>query len=125
MQSSRAFVQHSVTTQDGDSEGTPVAVLEAGASGLPVVATRHAGIKDAVVDRKTGLLIDEGDIEGMAGQMIRLAQDPHLAADLGQAGRRWISAEYSMQKSIQGLWAIIEDSIPNTVNLTDRQIGGT
>lgn len=113
MQSSRAFVQHSVTTQDGDSEGTPVAVLEAGASGLPVVATRHAGIKDAVVDRKTGLLIDEGDIEGMAEQMIRLAKDPHLAAELGQAGRQWISSEYSMQKSIQGLWAIIEDSILN------------
>jgi colanic acid/amylovoran biosynthesis glycosyltransferase len=111
MQHARAFVQHSVRTRDGDSEGTPVAVLEAGASSLAVVATRHAGIKDAVVDGKTGLLVDEGDIDAMAGHMTRLAREPKLAADLGKAAREWISAEYSMEKSINTLWTIIETSI--------------
>jgi colanic acid/amylovoran biosynthesis glycosyltransferase len=108
MHKARAFIQHSVRTRDGDSEGTPVAVLEAGASSLPVVATRHAGIKDAVIDTKTGLLVDEGDIAGMADHMIRLAKDPQLAASLGSAAREWISAEYSMEKSINRLWSIIE-----------------
>jgi colanic acid/amylovoran biosynthesis glycosyltransferase len=108
MRSARAFVQHSVQTRDGDSEGTPVAVLEAGAAGLPVVATRHAGIKDAVVDGETGLLVDEGDIEAMAERMMRLAADAHLAARLGEAARERISSEYSMNKSIDTLWRIIE-----------------
>lgn len=53
------FVQHSVTPSYGDAEGTPVAILEAGAAGLPVVSTRHAGIQDVVVHQKTGLLVEE------------------------------------------------------------------
>lgn len=108
MQQARAFVQHSVTTHDGDSEGTPVAVLEAGASGLPVVSTQHAGIKDAVIHEKTGFLVAEGDIARMAEQMTRLVKDPQLAADMGQAGREWVSSEYSMEKSINKLWSIID-----------------
>jgi len=113
MQQARAFVQHSVVTSYGDSEGTPVAVLEASAAGLPVVATRHAGIPDVVLDGETGLLVDEGDVEGMAAQMIRLARDPELAARLGNAGRERVCAEFSMEKSIAGLWSIIEGAIHN------------
>ena len=94
-------------------DGTPVAVLEASATGLPVVATRHAGIPDVVLDGETGLLVDEGDVEGMAAQMIRLADDPELAARLGRAGRQRVCAEFSMEKSIAGLWSIIEGAIHN------------
>jgi len=111
MQKVRAFVQHSVTAHDGDAEGTPNAVLEAGASGLPVVATRHAGIKDSVIEMKTGLLVDEGDIDGMAHHMIRLAKDSALAASLGKAARERILTQYSMDKSIQNLWAIIDSTL--------------
>jgi glycosyltransferase involved in cell wall biosynthesis len=108
MRGARAFVQHSIRTRNGDSEGTPVAVLEAGASGLPLVATRHAGIQDAVSDGATGLLVDEGDIDGMAERMLRLAKDADLAARLGRAAREKICAEFSMEKSINNLWRIIE-----------------
>ena len=111
MQQARAFVQHSITTHDGDSEGTPVAILEASASGLPVISTRHAGIKDAVIHERTGLLVEEGNIDGMAEHMTRLAKDPQLAAELGKAGREWVSSEYSMEKSINNLWSIIEATI--------------
>ena len=116
MQKARAFVQHSIRTQDGDSEGTPVAVLEASACGLPVVATRHAGIKDAVIDQKSGLLVNEGDVNGMAEHMTRLAQDPQLAAELGKAGREWVSSEYSMEKSIAKLWSIIQSAMSTSVS---------
>jgi glycosyltransferase involved in cell wall biosynthesis len=111
MRQALAFVQHSLRTSYGDSEGTPVAVLEAGATGLPVVATRHAGIQDIVIDGKTGLLVDEGDVDSMAECMIRLVKDRALAADLGRAARERICAEFSMEKSISHLWSIIEAAI--------------
>lgn len=107
MAGARAVVQHSLRPTDGDSEGTPVAVLEAGASGRPVVATRHAGIKDAVVDGETGLLVDEGDVEGMASAMIRLAEDPALAARLGAAAREHIARRYAMSRHIDRLWEVL------------------
>ena len=111
MRRGRAFVQHSMRTSYGDSEGTPVAVIEASASGLPVVATRHGGIKEVVIHGKTGFLVEEGDVEGMAEFMIRLARDPELAARLGRAARDHISAEFSIERSIDNLWGIIEEAI--------------
>lgn len=111
MRHARAFVQHSVRTADGDSEGTPLSVTEAQAAGLPVVATRHAGIKDVVVEGETGLLVNEGDVQGMAEHMIRLADDPALAGELGRAGRERILAEFSLEKTIVNLWRIIEQVI--------------
>src|SRR5690606_24279507 len=63
---SLAFVQHSITAANGDMEGTPLAVLEAGAAGLPVISTKHAGIPDVIVDGKTGLLCVEHDVATMA-----------------------------------------------------------
>jgi glycosyltransferase involved in cell wall biosynthesis/protein-L-isoaspartate O-methyltransferase len=108
MQQARAFVQHSIRTTYGDSEGTPVAVLEAGAAGLPVVATRHTGIQDVVTDGETGLLVNEGDVEGMARCMIRLAEDVELAGRLGAAARKRIVAEWSIEKSTNRLWSVME-----------------
>jgi colanic acid/amylovoran biosynthesis glycosyltransferase len=84
MRAARAFVQHSVVAADGDSEGTPVAILEAGAAGLPVVATRHAGIPDVVVEGETGLLVDEHDVTDMARHMLRLVDEPQVAETLGR-----------------------------------------
>jgi glycosyltransferase involved in cell wall biosynthesis len=107
MRQARCFVQHSVVAPDGDSEGTPVAILEAGASGLPVVSTRHAGIPDVVLEGTTGFLVAEGDVAAMADRMLRLAQDPALAAAFGRAARERIESEFSMPKRIGCLREII------------------
>ncbi len=109
MRRARAFVQHSVVASDGDTEGTPLAVLEAGATGLPVVATRHGGIPDAVVSGETGFLVEEGDVKGMAAGMIRLVADPLLAARLGSAARERVCAEFSLDRSMAALHRILED----------------
>jgi len=111
MRKALMFVQHSMGAADGDSEGTPVAVLEAGASGLPVVSTRHGGIPDVVIDGQTGLLVDEGDVSAMAGCMIKLIKNSELAARLGSAAREQVASEFSMQKSIDNLMRILEASI--------------
>ena len=107
----RAFVQHSLRAFDGDSEGTPVGVLEAAATGLPVVSTSHAGIKEAVIHERTGILVDEGDWQAMAAGMLRLAQDAALAGRMGLAGRSHVAANYDMQIRIERLWEIIREAI--------------
>ncbi|MCF8464384.1 MAG: glycosyltransferase [Flavobacteriales bacterium] len=73
MQEATIFVQHSITTPiRGDKEGTPVAVMEAMASGLPVVATRHAGIAEIIEHGQTGILVDEFDFRSMAKEVVAL-----------------------------------------------------
>lgn len=104
---SRAFVQHSLKTSGGDSEGTPVAVLEASATGLPVISTRHAGIKDIVIDGTTGYLVNEGDVETMAHYMRKLVVDPSLAAQLGSQGHAFVNESFSMEKRMNCLWSIL------------------
>jgi glycosyltransferase involved in cell wall biosynthesis len=108
MRSARCFVQHSVVAPSGDCEGTPVSVLEAGATGLPVVSTRHAGIPDVVLEGQTGFLVDEGDLSGMAHWMIQLAEQPELARTMGSAARKHIMGNFSRNYRIDNLWNIIE-----------------
>ena len=101
MRQVRGFVQHSMVAPDGDSEGNPVAVMEAQLSGLPVVATRHAGIPEVVLDGQSGLLVDEGDETGMAQAMARLLLDPALAARLGDYGRRRVLEHFTIEHHLQ------------------------
>ncbi|MCU0468846.1 MAG: glycosyltransferase [Arcicella sp.] len=104
----RVFVQHSMFAPNGDSEGTPVSILEASATGLPIVSTRHAGIKDAVVHGETGFLVEEGDWETMADYMLQLVQNPDLCKKMGQAARKHIEENYEMSKRVQTLKEILE-----------------
>jgi len=100
MSAASIFVQHSVTTRRGDTEGLPVAVQEAMASGLAVVSTRHAGIPEAVLEDKTGFLVDEHDVEGMSLFMDKLLSNPALIDDMGRAGRDRAVELFSTFKSI-------------------------
>jgi phosphatidylinositol alpha-1,6-mannosyltransferase len=76
--------------QDGLSfEGFGLVYLEAGAYGLPVVATRSGGVADAVLDGKTGFLAEPEDIDEIALAIAHLLSDPDLARRLGQANRDW------------------------------------
>ena len=116
MRRARCFLQHSVEAESGDSEGTPVAILEAGASGLPVVATRHGGIPEVVVEGETGFLVDETDVPAMAAAITRLVRDPVLAARLGRSARRRVETLYTMERSLGDLWSIILGSITSKVS---------
>jgi colanic acid/amylovoran biosynthesis glycosyltransferase len=112
MQESRVFVQHSLVPKSGNSEGTPVGILEAGATGLPVVSTAHAGIMDAVVHGKTGFLVSEGDIDGMSEYMYQLLTNRDLAVEMGKKAREHISTDFNMDDSIKRLRAIIDKCLP-------------
>jgi glycosyltransferase involved in cell wall biosynthesis len=70
------------TASGGDSEGLPTVIMEAMAIGVPVVATRHAGIPEIVSDRVTGLLAPEADPRALAGAILAVKTEPDLAGRL-------------------------------------------
>lgn len=110
---SAIFVQHSVTTRKGDAEGTPVAILEASAAGLPIVSTKHGGIIDTVIDGETGFLVDENDWEEMGNKMIHLLENPSHLQSFGENGKKNIYDNFSMEKHIEE----VEKAIRKIVNL--------
>lgn len=101
------FVQHSVHAQNGDSEGTPNTIIEAAACGKAIVSTFHAGIKEAVANEITGLLVNEGDYEAMAEKIIYLIQNPQICQEMGQAGRLHTERNYNLQNTLTALKEII------------------
>lgn len=104
LKTARLFIQHSMFNPiNNDSEGTPNSVLEASSSGLPIVSTTHAGIKDAVDHNETGFLVDEGDYVSMSKYMITLLQNPELADSMGKKGRIKMMKEYEMNNQIDKL----------------------
>ena len=107
------FLQHSAADPtNGDMEGLPVAILEAMARGLPVVSTRHAGIPEQVVEEETGILVDEGDVDGMAKGILRLAIDPSLRQRMGQAGHRRALENFTWEKNRDELRAVMGIHFP-------------
>jgi len=106
-----AFVQHSITAENGDSEGTPLAVLESSAAGLPVISTRHAGIPDVIIDSETGFLVDENDVHGMAAAMMKILADIDLARKMGNAGKQRIRKNFTMDMYISSLTEALSGSV--------------
>jgi colanic acid/amylovoran biosynthesis glycosyltransferase len=90
MAAADVYAQHSKVAADGDEEGWPVAIAEACAAGLPVVATYHAAIPQQVLDGQTGFLVKEGDLEGMARAMLELANSPSRREQMGRAAQAHI-----------------------------------
>ncbi|MER8842444.1 glycosyltransferase [Mesorhizobium sp. M0913] len=107
LQRSAIFVQHSVTAPNGDTEGFPVAVLEAMACGLPVISTLHSGIPEAVEDGTTGFLVEEGDVDAMANAMSVLLGHPSLAAQMGLAGLKRLENNFTAEHMRQRLRSIM------------------
>jgi glycosyltransferase involved in cell wall biosynthesis len=88
------FVHPSETASDGNQEGVPNSMLEAMATGLPVFATTHGGIPEAIDHGVSGMLVNERDYEALATELISAARQPDLLARLGQAGRRAVEANF-------------------------------
>lgn len=104
MRDSDIFLQHSIVDpESGDTEGLPVAILEAMAAGLPIVSTRHAGIPEAVADGESGVLVEEGDTVAMAAAIKKLASEANLRSDMGQAAWARARDHFSWEKERQAL----------------------
>lgn len=96
LQSADALIAPSVQARDGRREGIPVVLMEAMASGLPVVASRISGIPELVEHGVTGLLVAPRDAEALADAVRQLVENPELARRMGQAGRLKIEREFDL-----------------------------
>jgi colanic acid/amylovoran biosynthesis glycosyltransferase len=105
------MLQPSVTAWNGDEEGTPTVLMEASATGIPVVSTRHSGIPDIVLDGQTGFLVPEHDVRGLADRIGELARRPELRAEMGAAGRRHIERTFDIEMLNDELVGLYEDLI--------------
>ncbi len=88
------YLHPSRTGADGNREGVPNAMLEAMATGIPVVATRHGGIPEAITDGESGLLVDENDAEGLAAATLRIIEEPALRQRIALGGREAVGRKY-------------------------------
>ncbi|OHB78894.1 MAG: hypothetical protein A2V98_01580 [Planctomycetes bacterium RBG_16_64_12] len=95
----------SVPTRDGRREGIPVVLIEAMASGVPVVASRLSGIPELVEDGVNGLLVPPRDAQALAETLARLADDPVLRRELAEAARRRVEHDFDQQVSAAALAA--------------------
>jgi len=111
LQSAFLFVQHSLVALNGDSEGTPVGIIEAMAAGLPIVSTRHAGIPDVVIENETGFLVDEGDIDAMSENILTIVNNRELAETFGKKANALIQENFTLLKHINKINNLIKNAI--------------
>lgn len=95
-----------------DWEGCPLAVLEAMAAGVPVVATRVGGVEELVEDGRTGSLVDAGDEQGLAAAIVALLSDPARAATLGANGRERARARFSRERMAAEVLSVYDTLAP-------------
>jgi colanic acid/amylovoran biosynthesis glycosyltransferase len=112
MRNARVFVQHSVTgPQSGEKEGTPVAVMEAMACGLPVIATHHGGMADLIKDGETGILVKECDHMGTASAISMLLKNDSEVSRIGGNASRSLRESNIISENIQILDKIVRANL--------------
>jgi len=89
------------------NEGTPVSLVEAQASGLPVVTTRAGGVAD-ILPPQAGIIIEQGDTEGFADHLAQLVASPELRQQMGQAGRDFVMERFSYNRLCRDMAALYE-----------------
>lgn len=105
------FVLNSRVADDGDMEGTPVALLEAMSMGKPVISTYHAGIPYVIKDGLNGLLVDECSNEQLKNSLNELIVDKKLRFRLGNEARKTILSSYSIRDTKNRIKSIFTDTI--------------
>jgi colanic acid/amylovoran biosynthesis glycosyltransferase len=100
---SHIFLHPSQTGCDGNQEGIPNSMLEAMATGLPVFATEHGGIPEAIENGVSGVLVPERDDEALARALLSAAQDPGLLQRIGQAGGSAVRRNFDLSAQVQRL----------------------
>ncbi len=105
------FVLHSVTGQDGETEGLPSAIQEAMAAGAAILSTRHAGIPELVEEGVSGVLVDEMDATGMSEAMNAMLADPVTTRQMGARARDTALERVDYRRLYQKVETVIRQQI--------------
>ena len=108
---SHLFLHPSELTAKQDQEGIPNSMLEAMATGLPVAATLHGGIPEAVRDGFSGFLVPERDSAALAAALKRFVQSPELLRQMGAQASESVRAEFDHARAIAKLEACYDEAV--------------
>jgi len=104
-----------------DTEGIPLALLEAMAAGLPVVATRVGGVPEVVVDGVTGFLVPPRQPKALAQAIVRLLVDPDLAKSMGASGRERAESMFDARVTAERTVQVYRDVLASKTKTKPRR----
>ena len=107
---SHLFLHPSETGSDGNQEGVPNSMLEAMATGLPVFATTHGGIPEAIEDNVSGVLVPEGDHASLARALLTAATEPGRLAEISRAARDAVIAKFDQREQTRVLESLYSEA---------------
>jgi len=105
------FAAADVAVLSSDNEGTPVSLIEAGAAGLPAVATDVGGVGEVVGEQQTGILVPPGDPAALAGALRQMADDPERRRTYGRAARSRVTERYGAARLIGDVDALYRELV--------------
>ncbi len=106
------FIHPSIHASNGDIEGgAPVCIIEASASGMPILSTTHCDIPEVVIDKESGYLVPERDVDSLAERLDFLLSNPILWEKMGLKGREHIEKNYDVVKQGQRLEEIYDRAL--------------
>lgn len=111
LSAAHVFLHPSEIGPDGNQEGVPNAMLEAMSTGLPVAATRHGGIPEAVEEGVSGFLVAEGDVAGLAGALGKLAADPARYTAMSAAAAQAVREGFEQGAQARVLEGIYSEAV--------------
>jgi len=109
------FLHPSIHASTGDTEGgAPVSIIEASASGMPILSTTHCDIPEIVIDGKSGYLVPERDVDVLVERLEFLVFNPNIWGKMGVSGREHIEVNYDIKKQVQRLEEIYDKVLMRT-----------
>ena len=108
LREARVFALPCTTAPDGDRDGLPNAILEAMAAGVPVVATPVGGIREAIEDGRTGLLVPPDDAGALADRLEELLKNERLCRTLSSSGRALVVERFDLERNVARLAELFE-----------------
>lgn len=110
LQTANCYVQPSVVTRTGKMEGIPVALMEAMASRIPVVATAISGVPELVRPGETGWLVPPEDVYALADALCEIYSSPVEAARRAELGQKWVLEEFELSSNVRKLASLFDRS---------------